>query len=162
MSYSHSATPFWLWIVLALVVWRAVRSLRPRIMSVTRLLILPALFSVWSLGNIEQRVEGHAVSFVLLAVAIVVGLWAGWIVGSAGAVRADHERGLVERPGGIIPLIVVLVSLGGKLLFFSGGSPGTVGTLFSIALLGLLWGRTLHYGIRYMQAPQTPLGMALN
>ncbi len=153
-------TPAWLWVVLLLVVWRAIRSLRPKIMSVSRLLIFPGLFSVWSIGGIEQRFELHAVSGMPMLIALIVGVWAGWIAAGVGTVRADRDNGLIERPGGIVPLAVVLISIGGKMLFFSGGATSTLAILFSIVLLGLLWGRTLHYWIRYTQAPHTALNLA--
>ncbi|MGN3960928.1 hypothetical protein ACS0ZG_29860 [Burkholderia gladioli] len=160
MSYSHEATPAWLWTVLLLVVWRAIRALQPKIMSTSRMLIFPALFTVWSVGNLEHRAEGHAVSMLAAIAALALGAAAGWYAAGTGRVRADHERRLIERPGGVVPLIVVLVSIGGKLLFFSGGAPGAMAILFSVLLLGLLWGRTLHYGQRYLSAPHTALNPA--
>lgn len=43
-------TPLWVWALFALLLYRGIRALRPRRLSVSRTFLLPVLFLVWVLA----------------------------------------------------------------------------------------------------------------
>lgn len=49
-------TPLWVWALFALLLYRGIRALRPRQLSVSRTFLLPVLFLVWALVSIHGEV----------------------------------------------------------------------------------------------------------
>src|SRR4030088_2692514 len=48
-------TPWWVFAVLALLIATGVQALRPRVVPVWRLLIVPAIFIAWGVLGVTQR-----------------------------------------------------------------------------------------------------------
>jgi hypothetical protein len=98
-------TPGWVFVLGAILVWLGLRSLKPRISSVTALLITPTVFITWGLFSLTTRAVSSGTLPLAWLLAVVAGLvFALWAVGLRG-VRVDRSRRLVFLPGTSVPLI---------------------------------------------------------
>lgn len=102
-------TPSWVWLVLALLLWRGFALTRPQRISSTRTALLPALFAALSLGGVVS-------AFGLQAGALLC--WLGGLTLSAyetqrhgpppGAEYRPEEQGY-HLPGSWAPLLLIVL-----------------------------------------------------
>lgn len=50
-----SHTPIWVWVLLAFLVTRGINAMKPGETSLSKLAIVPALFTVWGVWSINAR-----------------------------------------------------------------------------------------------------------
>jgi hypothetical protein len=98
-------TPLWVWVLLAVLVAFGVQGLRPRVVAVWRLLVVPAVFIAWGLASLAQRVTVAPPLIVDWGIAAIVGVAIGWFAGRLGIVRIDRPARRVELSGSALPLI---------------------------------------------------------
>ena len=97
-------TPAWAYALLAYLVWRGIRSLRPRTVPVWRPLVVPALFIAMGVSRMLTSAGGDATPLVTwLLAAIVFAALAG--LRGPRLVAVDRTAGTVTRPGSVVPLI---------------------------------------------------------
>src|SRR5258708_24542480 len=92
-------TPLWVWPLMVLVLWLGLQGLRPRVIPVWRLAILPIVGLVTSLGGIAQSVD-PARAATGWALALLAFLPLGWAFGQGRPVRLRPEDGRLEIAGG--------------------------------------------------------------
>jgi len=51
-------TPFWVWLLLAFLLYRGVAAMRPREVSPSRALIVPVIFFVWGVASLVGPLIG--------------------------------------------------------------------------------------------------------
>ncbi len=92
-------TPLWVWPLMVFVLWLGLQGLRPRVIPVWRLAILPAVSLATSLGGIAQSANpaGAAAGWGL---ALIAFLPLGWAFGQDRPVRLRPEDGKLEMAGG--------------------------------------------------------------
>jgi hypothetical protein len=96
-------TPVWAYVALAYLVLQGLLALRPRTVSITRIMLVPVIFIV--LG-VSRALVGDGGPWVLVAWAAgVVVLVPVGLLTAPHPVRVDRARGLITRRGSIIPLI---------------------------------------------------------
>ena len=92
-------TPLWVWPLMVFVLWLGLQGLRPRVIPVWRLAILPIVGLATSLGGIAQSVDpARAASGWALALLAFLPL--GWAFGQGRPVRLRPEDGRLEIAGG--------------------------------------------------------------
>ena len=98
-------TPLWVWPLMAFVLWLGLQGLRPRVIPVWRLAILPAVSLATSLGGIAQSANpaGAAAGWGL---ALIAFLPLGWAFGQGRPVRLRPEDGKLEIAGGWFALLL--------------------------------------------------------
>jgi hypothetical protein len=92
-------TPLWVWPLMAFILWLGLQGLRPRVMPVWRLAILPMAGFATSLGSIAQSVD-PAVAATGWGLALLAFLPLGWAFGQDRPVRLRSEDGKLEIAGG--------------------------------------------------------------
>jgi hypothetical protein len=92
-------TPLWVWPLMAVVLWLGLQGLRPRVIPVWRLAILPIVGLATSLGGIAQSVD-PARAATGWALALLAFLPLGWAFGQGRPVRLRPEDGRLEIAGG--------------------------------------------------------------
>ena len=99
-------TPFWVWIILAAMLWRGLKSTMPREVGLTSLLLLPAILVLLS---------SYSLFTAGLSVAVVAGLAMGALLGIAAGIQLDRRfaavpvsPGRIRLPGEWTPVAVVL------------------------------------------------------
>lgn len=159
-----SHTPIWVWPLLALLIFIGVLALKPRAISLPRLLILPAVFLVLSvlsaLGSPLPRLEALGIWLA----GMVLGALLGRLAAPRQGVVIDRPRRRVSVPGSVVPLLLILVIFIGRYAF--GYAFGRYPELRQNELLlviaagyaalcsGFMLGRTLPLVLAYFRAPR--------
>jgi hypothetical protein len=118
-------TPWWVFALFALLVVLGIQALRPRVISLWRLLVTPTVFIGWGIFSLFLRLDVSAAPFVFdwLATALAGGALA-WITLRSDAMRIEANG--IARPGSILPLVR-------NLLIFSAKYALAVAALFNPA-----------------------------
>jgi hypothetical protein len=97
-------TPLWVWPLMAFILWLGLQGLRPRVIPVWRLAILPAVGLATSLGGVVRSANpaGGAAGWGLALLAL---LPLGWAFGQRRPVRLRPEDGKLEIAGGWFALL---------------------------------------------------------
>jgi hypothetical protein len=144
-------TPLWVWPLMAFVLWLGLQGLRPRVIPVWRLAILPAVSLVTSLGGIAQSANptGAAAGWGLALIAL---LPLGWAFGQDRPVRLRPEDGKLEIAGGWFGLVfgisIFAVRYAMGVLF--GVLPALRGEPFWIYASGAVGGMVAGIGIGWL------------
>jgi uncharacterized protein DUF6622 len=158
-----SHTPLWAWVVLAVLVAFGIQGLRPRTVSVRRLLIVPAVFITWGIVSLVQRVAGEPALAGDWVAAALTGGAIGWFATRFDAIRVDRASRNVELPGSILPLVRNLAIFLAKYVLTAAAAiaPARTAELapWDIAVSGLSAGYfaawLLRLAARYRAAPRT-------
>jgi hypothetical protein len=97
-------TPLWVWPLMLFVLWLGLQGLRPRVIPVWRLAILPVVGLATSLGGIAQSAN-PVWSATGWALALLAFLPLGWAFGQSRPVRLHPEDGRLEIAGGWFALV---------------------------------------------------------
>jgi hypothetical protein len=146
-------TPMWVMALLALLVVLGVQALRPRTVSVWRLLTVPAVFIVWGLITLATRSAGTPVLLLDWLAAATAGLAIGWSTARLDGVAFDRARGLVSVPGSTFPLLrnIVLFAVKYALAAAVAIVPAHRGELvpWDVAVSGLAAGYFIGWLVRF-------------
>jgi hypothetical protein len=97
-------TPVWAFALLAYLIWQGWQSLRPRTLSIWRLLVVPLAFFLMGLSRLATaRDNGLEPLLAWLVAALLFASLALWRGTSLLAV--DRKSATVTRPGSSIPLV---------------------------------------------------------
>jgi len=100
-----SHTPLWVWVVLALLLWRGLQQLKPQDISPRKLLMTPAVFIVLGLLGFGSRSLEADLCWAAAALpAVMLG-----VSSAPRGVVPGAVPGTIRRPGSIVPLIRSMV-----------------------------------------------------
>ncbi|MFC3226923.1 DUF6622 family protein [Marinibaculum pumilum] len=163
-------TPWWVWVLLVVLVHRGIKALRPTTGPLWRFAIIPVIFLAWGISSLVTDLGLTGLSVGGYLVALIAGIGIGWLMGAGLAVRADREHGLVEVPGGPSTLILILVIFAVKYTIgvWLGMAPAAAGETWFILvdcgvsglIAGMFAGRFAQYFRKYRSAPQEDLSAA--
>jgi hypothetical protein len=99
--------PWWVWLLLAVLVISGVMRLRPRSLPLARIVIVPSVFLVWGLGALGLRLADQpTLALPWLAAALLGSVLGAWTV--PAGIRADREHRRIHVPGTPAPLMASL------------------------------------------------------
>jgi hypothetical protein len=98
-------TPAWVFAILAVLIATGVQALRPRVVPIWRLLLVPAVFIVWGVVGIVQRAHVDPAFPLYWAGAAAIGAAIGWATTRLPGMTFDPVRGVVGLPGSALPLV---------------------------------------------------------
>ena len=130
-------TPFYVWPLLALLVWGGVKSRKTHTVSWKAISVMPAVMFMWSFYTVATR---YAPVFLFLwAFSLGVGIWLGILTTRKLALQFDRQKKTIEIPGNWTPLILSLSIFFLRYLLgaFYGLHPECQGNLFLMALENL-------------------------
>ncbi|MDN5000044.1 DUF6622 family protein [Bradyrhizobium sp. GCM10027634] len=96
-------TPFWVWALLAYLVWQGIKAMQPRKAPIWRALIVPVVFVVWGVSRIGFGHQDSQWPLVAWVVAALVLLPLGGL--TPRPFDVDHKTGEIIRPGSAFALI---------------------------------------------------------
>jgi hypothetical protein len=160
-------TPWWVYLLLVLVVFRGLKATRPSVFPYKKVFILPVILiylSVHSLLALAVWTNNLMMNATLM---LLVGIATGWLVTQANKIQVDREHGLIKVRGSWFTLILILLIFGVKYYigYTLGSNPAAASDAhflhFVFAangfLIGILVGRVLHYTTCYYRSDSVDL-----
>jgi len=98
-------TPWWVFGLLAFLAVLGVQALRPRTISVWRLLAIPIVFVLWGLVTLAAHTIESPTLLLTWFVAGAAGLAIAWIAVRLDRMAIDRDRAVVTVPGSVLPLV---------------------------------------------------------
>jgi hypothetical protein len=149
--------------LLAFLVYRGVKAMRPREASPSSGLIIPSIFFVLGVAGLFSGVERGALNFALFAGALPVGAAIGAALASlTPAPRLVRETGMLALPGSPATLVLICLAFATKYagavalaLAADAAARADVASLMTAAgglFGGIFWGRTLRQFQRALQS----------
>jgi len=108
--------PWWVWPLLALLIWVGIQRSRPGVVSLSRLALLPLVFLIWGVIALLARGADAAAPgiFGTWFAALLGGGPIGWLATSVSGIRVDRRRGLLHLPGDWSTLMASLLVFAAK------------------------------------------------
>jgi len=103
-----SGTPWWVFALLALLVGLGVQQLKPRIVRLPRIVVVPGVFLAWGLIALSTRAAAAPGIVLAWFIALMLGAALGWSTTRLDRIRVDRRRGLIYLPGGWTTLVASL------------------------------------------------------
>lgn len=107
-------TPWWVFVLFALLLALGVQALRGCVISVWRLLVTPVIFIGWGVISLALQLVFSPILIVDWVVAALIGAAIAWTMIRLDDVRIDRARQLVSLPGSALPLIRSLLIFSAK------------------------------------------------
>lgn len=96
-------------LILGIIVLLILPSLKDRIVSIRRLIILPAVFMYMLYRTIVTSFHLVQTSYVAIIVGLLLGVLLGLFIRKNLPIKADKEKALILIPGNTISLIIFIV-----------------------------------------------------
>jgi hypothetical protein len=159
-------TPVWVYFIFGYLVYVGIQSTKTRIVSVKRVLILPIVFAVWSLGSLVTSGQFESKIIGWLA-ALPVGILIGCLQTRRLDIKVDREHSRIRIPGTISTVIIIILTFSAKYYsgFMNSQYPAVAqGIIFVIVMssisglfAGILAGRMALYLYRYTTREESAL-----
>jgi hypothetical protein len=98
-------SPWWVYALLALLIWLGLQSLRPRTVPVWRLAIVPLVFIGWGVASIFVKSQTPVLLIADWLAAAMIGGIIAWVGTRRIVFRIDHAQRSVTLPDSVRPLI---------------------------------------------------------
>ena len=152
-------TPIWVYILFAYLIFVGIKATKPRQVQLKQLLIMPILFTYFSIETLINNMQVTVLAVVILAISMMVGTALGWWQIHKLPIKVDKEKRIFEIPGSWSTLIIILIIFSSKYYFGYAMAidPHVLeNTGFEVAMLsisgicsGLFIGRLLNYLYRF-------------
>ena len=103
-----AGTPWWVYVIFIYLMYVGIKASRSQELPITRLIIVPLIFIVWSLYSLYVRYGFNVLTASLWITSLIVGASIGWLVLSRG-IRINKHNKLVYLPGSWYPLFFYLL-----------------------------------------------------
>lgn len=165
-------TPWWVYLLLAYLIFIGIKASNTRIVSIKKLLIAPVIFTVLSLETLLTAFKITPLSVGTWIAAIIIGIGLGWLQIIRHKLIVDKPHLLIKVPGSWLTLILVLIIFVSKYYFgyqIAVDPQLETQTGFEISMLGvsgvctgLFIGRVIAYFYRLNTEPSTNLSKPQN
>lgn len=172
ISNALSGTPWWVYLLLVILVRRGIAAARPSVMRVWKLAILPVIFLVLDVAGMAQNNRITMFMILLWILLCVAGGAVGYWLFRNTALRADRGKWLVGLPGDVrvLPLVLVVFAVKYVIQYLeasSGALASSAGFIVvSLAVsgffTGIFMGRFCTYLLKFFAAPDESLVAAPN
>ncbi|MGO8916739.1 MAG: DUF6622 family protein [Stellaceae bacterium] len=98
-------TPWWVFLLFALLVWLGVQALRPRTVALRRVFITPAVFIAWGAVGLALAARTAPAIVPAWGLAAAAGCALALVSVRLEGLSADRSRATVHLPGSRLPLI---------------------------------------------------------
>jgi hypothetical protein len=166
MAYSIlRGTPWWVFLLAAVLVWLGLRSLRPSVTTVVRILVTPAVFITWGIASLTVGGRSSPTFVVVWLLTAVAGLVVAMLTVRLQDLLVDRVHRLVLVPASLLPLLRNLVVFSAKYALTVAAiiHPETRGQVmvWDVAVSGVsagyFFGWTVRFALAYRNTPTTDL-----
>jgi len=98
-------SPWWVYALLALLVWLGVQALRTRTVAVWRLLATPVVFIGWGIVSLALRSVSSPVLIADWLATAAIAAAIAWVAVNLDGVLIDRSRQLVTLKGSVVPIL---------------------------------------------------------
>jgi hypothetical protein len=102
-------TPSWVWLVLALALWRGYALTKPQRVGQWRIAILPSLFATLSLAGVVSSFGAQADALLCWGCGMALSAFATQRQGAAKGALYRPDTRSYELPGSRVPLLLVVL-----------------------------------------------------
>lgn len=102
-------TPWWVYILFVGLVIIGMKSLKPRTISFARLILLPAVFTIWNIVWLTERLAGQYSFLLFWFISLSAGVFVGRETVRRWKIKADHRNKTISLPGTKSTLILILL-----------------------------------------------------
>jgi hypothetical protein len=163
-------TPWWVFLLAVLLVWLGLRSLRPRVTTVVRVLVTPAVFITWGLASFNAGGRSSSAFALVWLLTAVVGLALAVLTVRMGELLVDRVHGLVLVPASVLPLVRNVVVFSAKYALAvaaiihpeAGGQLAVWDVAVSGGSAGYFFGWAVRFTLAYRNAAIADLTMAVH
>ncbi len=106
-------TPWWVYVIFIYLVVMGVKALQPSTVSIHRLIIFPAIVTVWGFIGIKW----YLIPLLAWGLSVAVGIGLGWFFVRKWKIRYDRRRATLHLPGTWTTLVFALIFFGVKYFF---------------------------------------------
>lgn len=104
-----SGTPFYVWVILFVLVKRGLKSTKDGELSFSKMLIMPCIFIVWGLDKLLTRFSYLDISMIFYIIFIAVGILLSYFLYSKYRKLYIKENSLY-RTGSYLPLTIMMIN----------------------------------------------------
>jgi len=106
-------TPWWVYFVFAYLVSMGIKALKPRTVSIKKLIVFPAILTIWGLMGMQWTL------YPVLAwcISLVMGFGLGWLIVRTWTIQYDRSRSILHLPGSPATLVLALLFFAIKYFF---------------------------------------------
>jgi len=97
-------TPFWVFVLLAYLIWQGLQALRSRTQAVWRMLVVPLVFFLMGLSRLVLAHDNATAPLFAWLAALALFMALGLFNGPR-LLAVDRQTGTVTRPGSVGPLL---------------------------------------------------------
>jgi len=102
-------TPWWVYLILAFVLYRGIRATKTQILKFRHVFVLPLILIFFSASNLF-RVQMITVDLIInLIITLLVAGILGWFTVKAADIQVDHRNHLMRVPGSWWLLIILII-----------------------------------------------------
>ncbi len=104
-----SSTPVWVWALLVFLVTRGVSAMKPGETSLTKLAIVPVLFTAWGVWSLGHRFGSSWEAWAEWLVGIGAGMGLGWMLLRRATLTVNMSTGRLWRRAdySLLPLLLL-------------------------------------------------------
>ena len=110
-------TPVWVYFIFVYLLYVGIRSMKARVMSVKRIVIMPLVFIIWS--GVSMALSGRFETVIVGWIALLpFGMLAGYIQTRRFDIQVNRKLGRIKIPGTISTLVIIALTFSFK--YFAG------------------------------------------
>lgn len=102
-------SPWWFCGLFIFLVLLSLRALKPRVLPVYRIFLIPGILTLWNIIFLAERLKNHYFFWIFWIIGVAIGNYIGWQTVCHWHVIADHEKKEITLPGTVSTLILVLL-----------------------------------------------------
>jgi len=166
MINALKGTPWWVYALFIYLVVVGIKTLKPQVVSLKKIFILPLIFIVWSLWTLGGKLS-LALDLSLWTGSFILGILIGWGLTRSSKIKADKKKALIRVPGGSLTFVLILVIFATKYFFgYTYATDPGASTNFSVVaadlvtsgiITGMFFGKPLCYLFKWRNSSHQDL-----
>ena len=110
-------TPWWVFLIFVYLLRVGINATKPRIISLNKILILPAIFLFISINSFITTFQISTLLLSTYSLSLLIGIGGGWLLVRNLNLKFDQQNNLIKVPGSFTTLILTLIIFSTKYYF---------------------------------------------
>lgn len=112
-----NSTPWWVYLLFFYLILLGLRALKPRTISVVRLILIPAILTLWNIAFLAERLSDNFFFLIFWGVGLGIGALMGWHMVYNWHVKTDKKNRTVTLPPTVSTLLLILIIFATRYFF---------------------------------------------